>query len=505
MPPLPRQIHPGNPRQPQRAAPLLACCLAGLSLLSGGCAGVAPESRLDQAGLEVPGAWSTDRTAAAGIDRAWLARFRDRRLSAMVDEAMQRNPDLQATAINLEIARQNAALAGAGRRPTIDLNLEGRRAQQNFIGFPIDPQAGGQGGAPGGDVLSSRSNTFGVSLNSSWELDIWGRVRAGEAAALAELEAVGAEFRAARASLAAQIAKAWFALIEAQQQRQLADETLASLNETEEVIRQRFEAGEAGGRGTGTDLRLARVDVAATEAVLQQREEQIARARRQLEALLGRYPAGSQTAPTELPAVPARPPAGLPSELLLRRPDLQAAERRFAAQGSRVREARLAVFPRFTLTGSGGTSTDDLAEILNSDFGVWSLAGQVVQPIIAAGQIRAEYAKRQAEDQQALRQLQAAVLQAFLEVETALGADHWLARQEEALARTVELAREADTEARANFRDGTGDILTVFEAQARLLDARSQLISVRRTRLDNRVDLHLALGGDFSPQPGAQP
>lgn len=484
----------------RRAAVLLAACL-----LPGACAGVPPESRLDQAGLDVPEAWSADRTAAAGIDRAWLSRFNDRTLNAMVNEAMQRNPDLQATAINLEIARQNAALAGAGRRPTIDLNLDGRRARQNFIGFPIDPQAADPGAGQAGDVLSSDSNTFGVSLNSSWELDIWGRVRAGEGAALAELQAVDADFRAARASLAAQVAKAWFALIEARQQLQLTHETVASLNETESVIRQRFEAGEAGGRGTGTDLRLAMVDVAATEAVVHQREEQIARAQRQLEALLGRYPAGNQSAPAELPAVPARAPAGLPSELLLRRPDVQAAERRFAAQGDRVREARLAVFPRFTLTGSGGTSTDDLREILNSDFGVWSLAGQVVQPIIAAGQIRAEYARRQAEEQQSLRQLQAAVLQAFLEVETTLGADHWLALQEQALGRTVELAREADSEARANFRDGTGDILTVFEAQGRLLDARSQLISVRRARLDNRIDLHLALGGDFSPQPSAQP
>lgn len=502
-PPILPSGSPVSPPQSRRVPPPALTAL--VCLFAAACAGVSPESRLAEVNLATPGQWSASPAGTAPVDRAWLTGFRDRQLDAMVAEAMRNNPDLQASALALAIASQNVTLAAAGRKPTVDLNLDGRRARQNFIGFPMvgDPTAPGATG--GNDNLSSTSNTFGVSLNSSWELDLWGRVRAGEGAAIAELEAVQGDFNAARTSLAAQIAKAWFALIEAEQQLHLAQDTLASVSETEEVIRQRFEAGEAGGRGTGTDLRLARVDVATTEAALQQRQEQIVRTRRQLEALLGRYPAGSQSSPRQLPELPANPPVGLPSDLLLRRPDIRAAERRFASQGDRVREARLAVFPRFALTGSGGTSSDDLRQILNSDFGVWSLAGQVIQPVLAAGQIRAEFAKRQLEEEQAMRQLQSTVLQAFLEVETALAAEAWLARQESALQRAVDLARDADSEARSNYRDGTGDILTVFEAQTRLLNTRSQFIQVRRARLDNRIDLHLALGGDFSPQRQAQP
>ena len=274
---------------------------------------------------------------------------------------------------------------------------------------------------------------------------------------------------------------------------------MKGFSSTEEVIADRFEIGELDGGGTGAQLRLAKSDVASAQEQVSQRKDLLQQARRQLEVLLGRYPKNLLQENLELPRLPSSPPAGLPSELLLRRPDIQAAERRFAAQSQRIEEARLALFPQLRLTASGGTSTESLRDILNSDFSVWNLAGNVIQPILTGGRLLAEKSIREEQEGQALASLQSTVLQGFLEVELALEADQYLAERQESLETAVSLAKEADTAARADYRDGVGDILTVLTAQSRALQLSGQLISIRRLRLDNRVNLHLALGGDFKP------
>ena len=197
--------------------------------------------------------------------------------------------------------------------------------------------------------------------------------------------------------------------------------------------------------------------------------------------------------------MPTKVPPGLPSELLQRRPDVLAAERRFAAAGKRVTEAKRAVFPRLSLTSSAGTSTENLSELLNSDFGVWNLAANAVQPILYAGKIQAGKDIRFSEEKEALAQLQKTVLQAFSEVETALAADQYLASRVTAIVEAQRLAEEADQSARADYQQGLGDLLTVFVSQNRLIQAKAQLLAVQRLRLENRVNLHLALGGDYRP------
>lgn len=451
---------------------------------------------------EVPESWSAGATGAAGVDCHWVERFGDAGLVAAVAEALASNPDLQGALARLEIARENARLAGVPLNPTMNSSLNGSRRKQNFIGFPIErPAAGNDAGDDGGGAFTNTSNTFGVSLDVSWEIDLWGRLRAAASAAVGEVQAAGAELRGAYASLAAQVAKAWFALAEARMQLALAEETVVSYRETEQVIRDRFKTGGDDGGASGAQLRLALSDIAVAKASVAAQKEIVARVQRQLEALLGRYPKGALQGAASLPDSPAFPPSGLPSELLTRRPDVQAAERRFAAQKQRIREAKLAAFPSFSLTGKLGTSTEDLSDILDSDFGVWSLAGGLVQPVLTGGQLRAEKAKRKAERKQALAGLQATVLKAFSEVETALAVDRRLAERSEALAEAVTLASEAAGEARTDYRTGVGDILTILTAQNRALRAKSEHLSALRARLENRIDLHLALGGDYQPIP----
>lgn len=467
-----------------------------------GCQAVPPGLRTTEIGVAHPDGWTGSKMARTGIDYQWLQRFEDPVLVELATEAVKRNPDLNAAASRVRMAASSAKVAGAAGRPQLNASLLGNRRKNNFIGFPDFGGGGGmgEGGAPEPEVLSTISENFGVSLDLSWEIDLWGRIRAGQSAALAEWQATDADYRAARASLVAQVAKAWFALTEAVQQENLARQSVRAFSETEEVIGDRFEIGEADGRGTGAELRLAKSDVAAARNQLALRKDQVQQATRQLEVLMGRYPKNRLERSPDLPKLPPSPPVGLPSELLLRRPDIQAAERRFAAQAERIKEAQRAMFPQLALTASAGTSTEALGDLLDSDFGVWNLAGNVVQPILTGGQLIEQKRIREEEEIQALGFLQSTVLQAFLEVELALEADRYLGEREAALAEASSLAIEAYTASRDDYRDGVGDILTVLASQSRALQFTGDLISIRRLRLDNRVNLHLALGGDFSPQ-----
>ena len=460
------------------------------------CGSIVPKSRLPEIDLDVPGTWAAGKEARAGVDEQWIHRFHDSRLEALVAEALENNRDLRAAAARVERARGQTRLAGVSANPTADLKFTPKRAKQNFIGFPI--------GGGGGGVPSSMFNTFDLSLAVNWELDLWGRIRAGKSAAYAKGEAAEAEARAARASIAASVARAWFALSEAQLQLQLARETQSAYQTTAKAVRERFKTGDDT-QGAASQLRLADSDVANTRASVAEREQQLEAAKRQLEVLLGRYPSGTITSSARLPSPGSTPPAGLPSELLQRRPDILAAERTFAASGRSLSEARRAVFPRLSLTGSGGTNTNSLSELLNSDFGVWQIAANAIQPVLAGGQIRAEADIRRADEKEALATLQQTVLDAFSEVESALANERHLTARERSLSEAVKLAEEADQSARADYAQGLGDLLTVLTAQTRLLQARAQRITVQRLRLENRVNLHLALGGDYQPRPEPQP
>lgn len=442
---------------------------------------------MDEAGVEIPQAWHATRAGKQGVDRNWVRKVGGRELAGWVGEALTANPDLRAAAARVERASAEARIAGAGRQPLLGMEGTGRRSEQKFVGFPF-----GGGGVPG-----SLSNNFGVALNAAWELDVWGRMRAGQRAAIADVQAEAADFDAARVSLAAQVAKAWLALAEANEQVALAQEAMEARRMLAAAVRERFERAITEDGGSAAQVRLTESEVATGQAIVAQRRQERERAIRQLELLMGRYPSGKLIAVAKLPAMPGAIPTGLPSELLMRRPDVLAAERRLAAEGGRKRQAQLAKFPSIQLTGSLGTTTDSLRNILSSDFGVWSLGGSLTQPIFQGGRIAGEIEKSAALERGAAADLQRVVLRAFGEVEQALAAEVFLRERENATARAAKLAGEAAQRAAEEFTAGTGDVLTLIDTRKQQIDTASQLAAIRRLRLDQRVDLHLALGGDF--------
>ena len=454
------------------------------ALLAAGCA-VAPPPAPDPPAA--PQRWTAAPEAAAGPPTGdWWLGFEDPTLGRLIDAALAANNDLEAAAARVEAAAAEARIAGAALAPQVAAALDGARSKRNFIGFPIP--------SPDGSVPTSTTTTWSGGLNVSWEADLWGRLRAGRAAATAGLEAAAAELAAARLSLAGQTAKAWFGLLEASLQTRLARDTAASRRLTREQIARRYAAGLRG----ALDLRLARAAEGAAEALLAQRLRQRDAAARRLDLLLSRYPDGrSQTTDAALPAPPPPAPAGLPSELVRRRPDLVAVERRLAAAGLRVSQARAALYPSLRLTGSGGRSSDELDDLLDSDFSVWSLAGGLLQPIFQGGRLRAGVELSEARHREASSLYAQSVLRAFAEVESALTAEGLLRRQATALDVAAREAAAAERLAQDRYRNGLGDYLAVLAAQVQALESASQGLAASRALLDARVDLHLALGGGF--------
>jgi outer membrane protein, multidrug efflux system len=455
--------------------------LASLLLLS--CAS-APRVQHPKIDLQTPPSW-TDGSASTGTtETSWWRGFALPYLDELVAEALENNYDLQAAATRLQLAQAQARIAGAPLQPQVTASANSSRRKQNFIGLPI----------PGGGVASSTSDNFGVNLNLSWELDLWGRLRAGQAAALADLQAAEADLAGARLSLAAQTARAFFAAVEAGRQVQLARATVDNYHISTEQIHSRYRRGLR----SSLDLRLGRANLASAEGLLQQRQQQLDRTLRQLELLLGRYPSAGLELPDEFPSLLEEIPTGLPAQLVSRRPDLAAAERRLAAADKRLAEARSALYPRIGLTASGGRSSEELGDLLDGDFGIWNLLANITQPLLQGGRLRAGVDMARAGEEQALAIYAGSVLRAYAEVESALAGERFLAAQETALQTATREALAARQLAEERYAKGLSDLITMLEAQRRAFDAESRLLAVRRQRIDARIDLHLALGGGFS-------
>ena len=449
-----------------------------------GCSGAPPVSHPELA-LAIPEQWASASTASIDVEDSWIRSFNDLKLEAIVIEALEHNHDLKAAAARLSAAVSSARIVGADLLPRVSAGFNSSRQQQNFVGFPIP---GFEGGVP-----NAKFNVFGVSLDTTWELDVWGRIRARTSAAYADMEAAQADLAAARLSLAGQTAKSWFAVAEAKQQAALARKTLDTYKITADQVRSRFESGLR----PSLDLRLALSNVGIAEALFQERQEQYERAVRQLEILVGRYPDGIIAGADVLPDIPPATPAGVPADVIARRPDLAAAERQLAAADARIRQARAALYPRISLTTSNGTISDQLRDLLDGDFYVWSIAGNLLQPIFEGGRLLAEVDRTEAVAREALEHYTSVALQAFGEVESAFVAEALLAKREAALRIAAEQATAAHTLAQDRYRSGLENFTTVLDAQQRELNAESQRIAVRRLRLDVRINLHLALGGDF--------
>ncbi len=448
----------------------------------------APKRQSSPVKNQVPNAWTAGSTISdrQSIKVYWWRDFQDTQLDSLITNALKYNYNLKAAAQRVQAARAQATIVGAPLFPQVSLGLNGAKRHQNFIGFPIP-------GSGGGGVLSTTATTYGLSTNLNWEIDLWGRLRNDKAAALADYQGAQADHLGARLSLSGQTTKSWFAAIEARRQLDLAQSTRDNFQAVNDQIQTRYESGLR----PPLDLRLSLSNVATAEAVVALRRQQYDGAVRQLEILLGRYPAAELAIAQDLLPMPAPIPAGLPADLIARRPDLMIAERQVAAANARVKVAKRARYPSISLTSSGGTSSANLSNLLSGDFIVWSFAGNLLQPLFQGGRLRAGIKLAEANQEQALAGFAEQALRAYGEVESALMAETYLRDRENALREASEQAVAARELAENRYTRGVSDVITLLGSQRRAFEAEGQYLTVRRQRLDARVDLYLALGGGF--------
>jgi multidrug efflux system outer membrane protein len=450
------------------AVAALAAALAGCALQSP--PGVADLQKQALPNTAVPAAFRAAGGVAAPVADRWLASFGDPALSALVDEALLFNADLQAAAARVEQAGGYVKVASASLLPEVALY-----------------------GTGSGSSSNSTSGLNGLWLNASLELDIWGRVRYGQAAAQQQAAAAEAAFAYARQSLAATVAKSWFLAAEAGLQRAIVQDMLRAAESLLRLAQERRRVGN----GTEQDVAVARANVGSYRDALRQVDLAREQALRAVELLVGRYPAAELAVAQRLPAMPPPVPVGVPSQLLERRPDVVAAERQVAAAFNRVGEARAAQLPRISLTAGISAISSDVVVLKDRDNPAWGLGANLLAPIYQGGALRAQVEIRTAEQKQAVAAYASAGQRAFGEVENALSAEFALNDREAILQENVRDNDRALELAMTQFRVGSADQRAVEQRQLALYSARTALLRAQSERLAQRVNLHLALGGSF--------
>lgn len=452
-------------------------CIALVATLgTGGCAlKPVPGGELRQQALEhaaTPDRWSTTQVTPGAVRNDWLSSFADPQLITLVTESLAYNADLRAAAARVEQAAGYVKVAGAQLTPNVSV-----------IG-KTGSKSGGDGGLDIG------------LLNASWELDVWGRIRAGRNAAVEQYASAEYDFNYARQSLAALVVKSWYAASEAWLQRQLAGDTVRSAQDLVKLAqdRQRVGAGDA------RDVAIAQAGLLTAQDAERQYEQSYTTARRALELLLGRYPAADIEVRRDLLTAFPPVPVGLPSELLERRPDVIAAERRVAAAFNQVEEAKAARLPSISLTAGVSWVSSDLLVLQNRDNPKGSFGASLLAPLFRGGELQAQVEIRTAGQKQAVAEYGGVALAAFGDVENALTGEFTLAQRVPLLAAAVQQNEIALTLSETQYRVGMIDLRAVKMQQVDLYQARMQWLRLQNERITQRVNLYLALGGDFGTE-----
>jgi outer membrane protein, multidrug efflux system len=452
-----------------------------------GCAGTRVEQTKPTP--ELPAAWSEAKSDGERVTVAdWWKVFRDPSLDHLVQEALARNLDVAAAVARVDEARAVLAYTDASRLPYVDLTGLGDRTRTSQSTTMRQPA-----GTP------AISNNVRLSLNASYEIDLWDRLRNTSEAARAELLAAEAARNTVRIAVASQVAQSYFALRALDAQIETTRRSIAVRERSLELQRKRVELGVLA----ELDLRQLEAEIAAVRAQLAPMEGSRTREEAALAVVLGRSPRAimaevvSAQSGSELALLAPVVPAGLPSELLLRRPDIAEAEQQLAAANARVAIARVSYFPSISLTGYLGRESSTLGNLFAGPAAVWQLAAALTQPIFAGGAIQAEVDAAEARERQALARYQSVIQTAFKDVRSALASQTQARASYDAEQARLTALQDTVRLARLRYEGGLASQLEVLDAERGLLAAelnRTEALRAQRTAI---ASLMQALGGGW--------
>ncbi|HYD88912.1 MAG TPA: efflux transporter outer membrane subunit [Vitreimonas sp.] len=413
---------------------------------------------------------------AASPAATWLDDMNSPEMSTLAREALAGSPDLQIVEAQYRAARWRARGSfGSNLLPSLEIGVDGTREEEP---------------TPGSDERV-RTEFMTSSVIARWEIDLWGRLASRALASDLNADAAEEDLNGARLSVAGQTSRAWVDLIEAQQLLALAQEDLQTRERALDLTQRRYDAGIA----TSLALRTARSQVASARAFEAQAQDSLLIASRRLQELMGRYPDGTLRAEGQLPQLAPLAAAGAPADLLERRPDVLASENRMRAAGFRMHEARAAMLPRLTLTGTAGNSGQGINDIDDSANMVSNLIAGITMPIFNGGALFSESRATVADRRAAAADYVRTSIAAWREVEGTISADQSLEVRETQFAIAADEAREAQALAEREYARGVATLFELIDAYTRRIDAERGLIQARAARVSNRITYHVALGG----------
>jgi len=472
-------------RKKQQGLRLCIVIVASALLVLSGCASMAPKYTRPEA--PVPAVWPEgvayietkgEIEAKTAPELRWQDFFTDAKLQQIIEMALKNNRDLRLAALNVEMARALYGIQRAELLPVVNAKASGSKQKipANVMGFP--------------EPLTIERYDVNLGI-SSWEIDFFGRIRSLKDAALEEYLATEQARRSAQISLVAEVANAYLTLAADRDLLKLAQETLKTQNASYNLIQRRCEVGvssELDLRQAQTRVEAARVDIAKYTSIVAIDENAL--------ALLVGSSVPDELLPTELSSVMALKDIspGLPSEVLLRRPDILAAEHTLKASNANIGAARAAFFPRISLTGMIGTASGELSGLFTSGSDTWSFAPEIIMPIFDTRTWSA-YDASKVDREIVLTQYEKAIQTAFREVADALAQRGTLGDQMAAQKSLVEATAESYHLSDERYKSGIDSYLSVLDAQRSLYGAEQDLIAIRLSHLTNLTTLYKVLGG----------
>ena len=450
--------------------------------LLGGCA-IGPDYKRPSVAQPPMFRGQASAEAASFADAPWWDIFQDPSLKGLIQEALVKNYDVAIAAARVQEARANLSIARSDLYPSFDYSGGASRSK-------VGPGVLGQ---PGGPVRSATSSYF-ATMSASWEVDIWGRIRRSTEAARATLLATEEARRSVWLTLVSDVAQAYFELLELDVRLQIARNSTDAYQRTYDLFLDRFNLGVASKLETSRALGA----LGDAQANIPQLESDIVAKENQISILLGKPPAPIRRG-NPMYAQPVVPsvPAGLPSTLLERRPDLRQAEQQLVSANARIGVAKAEFFPKLSLTALLGTASSGVSPITGAST-IWAGTGVFSGPLFNVGRTLGFYRASIAQWEQAKLQYEQAVLTALREVSDALTALSKLNEAETGQDTAVKALEEAVEHATARYRQGLANYFEVLEAQQQLYPAQNTLAQIRRDRLLSHVRLYKALGGGWS-------
>ena len=461
----------------------LAAFLAVASLAA--CMTVGPDYKRPQTDLPAqwPGAGAGD-----AVSVAWWKAYNDPVLDKLIDDALVHNLDLRFAIARVDEARAALGIARADQYPGVTAKgsaTRNRVSQESIITVP-----------PG---TNPKYNDFQATINASYEIDFWGKYRRATEAARADL--LGSQFNreAVRLALIADVAKGYFNLRSLDAQAAITQRTLSTRLASTALQRKRFDAGYA----SEFELRQVEADAAQAQALLPSIEQRVAAQETAIAVLIGRSPREIFAQPVErgaaIDAIAAPPavPAGLPSEILERRPDLRQAEQTLVAANARIGQAKAAFYPSISLTGFFGGESSTLSDLFKAQSRFWQFGASAAQTVFDAGRTKSQVGVAEARQQQALAQYQSAIQNAFKDALDALVAQRKAGEIADAEKVRIDALQSSMKLAQLRYDNGISNLLDVLDAERALLNAQLNRVDAQRAQLAATADLYKALGGGW--------